>query len=84
MIETQYNGVSQSLGVSSPGPEQIYFVAPGNSWSPLGYIQAKTIFLQNGSDHCSNSFLFISRKDQLNDLLKSSFKQFCNLTESLK
>lgn len=30
MIETQYNGVSQSLGVSSPGQEQIYFVAPGN------------------------------------------------------
>lgn len=31
IIETQYNGVSQSLGVSASGPAQVYFVAPGKS-----------------------------------------------------
>lgn len=29
IIDTQYNGVSQSLGVSASGPAQVYFVAPG-------------------------------------------------------
>lgn len=31
IIDTQYNGVSQSLGVSASGPAQVYFVAPGKS-----------------------------------------------------
>ena len=35
VIETQYNGITQNLGVSADQP-YVYFLAPGNNGSTLG------------------------------------------------
>lgn len=42
IIDTQYNGVSQSLGVSASGPAQVYFVAPGKSHFLLSFFYEKS------------------------------------------
>jgi len=31
-LDIQYNGITQAVGVSAPGREALYFVAPGNKY----------------------------------------------------
>ncbi|XP_011419247.3 laminin subunit gamma-1 [Magallana gigas] len=61
IIETQYNGVSQSLGVSASGPAQVYFVAPARYLGDqrFSYNQFLTFDLRIGEDDSRPSVIDI-------------------------